>query len=112
MGSDYLIGHDLVQCALIDGRLNVRLPGGLMLGIGDFLHQHSSTTKAKVREQIVGESSLFGPALPMGRRKGRDTTDGPSLAAALAATQTGAAARSRSATPPPSRPSASVGPLS
>eukprot|EP00928_Gymnodinium_smaydae_P083678 TRINITY_DN6690_c0_g1_i1.p1 TRINITY_DN6690_c0_g1~~TRINITY_DN6690_c0_g1_i1.p1 ORF type:complete len:804 (+),score=135.65 TRINITY_DN6690_c0_g1_i1:46-2457(+) len=39
--SDFLIGPDLVQCALLDGRLHVRLPDGRLVGISDYLRSRS-----------------------------------------------------------------------
>jgi len=111
--SDYLVGQDLLQCALLDGRLNVRLQGGLLMGIGDFMRiWRGNNSDLTSRPTFAGRGSARGRSRvsSIGRRSMSPTSavaapmlqgHPAALASAVVAPAVAAqASRGRSLTPP------------
>lgn len=67
---EYLIGPELVQCVLIQGRLNVRLFGGRFQSLGDFLQSRrrehaTATSSAMPLAALPPLGAAFGAAAPL-----------------------------------------------
>lgn len=77
--NDYLVGNELIQCAMVGGVLCARAPGGMLMPVGDFMSSFFALARG------TNGQSAFPMRAPAGTKRHTEATQQPGAALRFAA---------------------------